>query len=133
MKFKLTSDGSRCLSINQERINAYCSKWKPGTIFDLDLVRRTPRKSDPMRKWYFAEILPKLSEAIGYEVDEEMLVHEQLKATFFKIEPDSRGICRNVPHMFADESTVPVPEKKKFVDWVIRTAAKNGAYIEDPR
>ena len=36
------------------------------------------------------------------------------------------------PHVFADESTVPVPEKKKFVEWVIRKAAAEGVYIEDP-
>ena len=132
MKFKLVSDGSRCLTINQDRVNAYASRWKPGTEYTLEVTRKVPRRSDPMRKYFFAAVLPPFCKELGYEVDEQELLHRQMKIVYFKCEPDSRGIYRNVPSVFSDDSNMPVPQKKEYLDWVVRKAAIAGVYIPDP-
>ena len=132
MKTKLVSDDKRQVRIHLEHIQAYCSRWKPGTVFDFEIVRRQPRKSDPMRKYYFAAVLPPFANELGYEVDEQELLHRQLKIVYFKVSPDDRGIYRNVPSVFSDSSDLPVDKKKEFVDWVVRKAATYGVYIEDP-
>jgi hypothetical protein len=132
MKFKAISNEKRQLEFNWQHINLYCSRWKPETSFDIEIVRRVAKKSDAMRSWYFAGVLPPLSRHLGYETDEDLLVHEQLKIRYFKIEPDKRGIYRGVPSVFSNESDLPVPDKKAFVDYVVRKAAIAGCYIEDP-
>ncbi len=138
MKFKLVSDDKREIRPNWEHIKIYVSRYKPHTSFDLEVVRRVAKKSDPMRKYYFAEVMPKFIKKLGYEKDETLLVHHQLKIRHFEndpkyeVEQDRRGIWRNVPSVFGNKSKMPVPDKKKFVDWVIRKAAQAGVYINDP-
>lgn len=133
MKFTLLSDDNRKLSFNMERINAYCSRWKPHTPFEIEIVKRQPRKSDPLRKWYFGAILPDFMKHLGYEPEDELNFHRQLKIVFFRVKPDKRGIYKesSIPSVFSNESDLPVPQKKEFVDWTIRKAAENGCYIED--
>ena len=133
MKFQARTDDNRRLEVNWDRVNTYLSKWKPGTVLDVEITKRVPRKSDPMRKWYFGDVIRKFMEHLGYEPQELELFHRQLKITYFQIKPDKKGIYRNVPSVFSNESDVKVPAKKLFVDWVIRTAAKEGVYIEDPK
>ena len=133
MKFKLVSDEKREIHPNWEHVKIYVSRYKPHTSFDLEVVRRVARRSDPLRKYYFSAVLPEISRKSGYESHEDLQVHEYLKARYFKIEPDSRGILRDVPSVFSNESKLKVPEKKKFVDYVIRMAALSGIYIEDPK
>jgi hypothetical protein len=132
MKFTLLSDDNRKLSFNMERINVYASRWKPHTPFEIEITKRQPRKSDPLRSYYFAVVLPAFMEHLGYEKDEELLFHRQLKIVYFNIKPDTKGIYRNVPSVFSNDSDIPVPEKKKFIDWVVRKAAQEGVYIPDP-
>lgn len=132
MKFQAVTDDNRKLNLNWDHINLYLSRWKPGTPFEIEIVRRVPKKSDPMRKYYFSTVLPPILEDLGYEKDEDILFHEQMKINYFRIKRDKLGIYRNVPSVFSNESDVPVPEKKKFVDWLIRKAAKRGIYIPDP-
>ena len=132
MKFKLLTTKDRKLELNTERINIYVSKWKPFTPIEVEIKRRVPRKSDPLRKYYFGLVLPTFMDYLGYEKDEKMLFHRQLKIVYFQIKPDKKGIYRNVPSVFSNESEIPVPEKKRFVDWVIRAAAKKGCYVPDP-
>jgi len=132
LKFKARTNNKRQLEIRWDLINAYVSKWQPDTLLDVEIVRRQPKKSDPMRKYYFAAVLPPFMNHLGYDPDEEMLFHRQLKIVYFKIKPDAKGIYRNVPSVFGNESDIPVSEKKKFVDWAIRKAAIEGVYIEDP-
>ena len=92
---------------------------------------------------YFAAILPPFAEKIGYEPQEYLDVHRQLKIRYFEHQvnlfkkynmkemyEDKRHIWRNVPHVFHNDSPLPVPEKTKFVEWVIRLAAKEGIYID---
>ncbi len=132
MKFTLFSDENRELNFNMEVINTYVSRWQPHTPFECEIVKRQPRKSDPLRNYYFAAVLPKFMDHLGYERDEELLFHRQLKIVYFQIKPDAKGIHRGVPSVFSNESEILVPKKKKFVDWVIRKAAQEGVYIEDP-
>lgn len=132
MKFQTILTDDRKLNLNWESINQYLSKWKPGTAIEVEIVRRVPRRSDPLRKYYFAAVLPPFMEHLGYDPEEEMIFHRQLKIVFFKIKRDERGIRRGVPSVFSNESDIPVSIKKKFVDWVIRKASEYGAYIPDP-
>ena len=132
MKFRAVLDNDRKLPLNWESINQYLSKWKPGTPIEVEIVRRVPRKSDPLRKYYFAAVLPPFMEHLGYDPEEEMLFHRQLKIVFFKIKKDKKGIERKVPSVFSNDSDIPVPEKKIYVDWVIRKASQEGCYIPDP-
>lgn len=132
MKFKLVSTNDRKLNINLDKINLYVSRYKPNTKFDFEITRRVSRRSDPMRKYYFSTVVRIFMDHLGYEPHELEIFHRQLKITFFQIKPDNKGIYRNVPSVFSNESNIAVPDKKRFVDWVIRTAAKEGVYIPDP-
>ena len=125
-----------------EAIQAYVSRYKPGSPFDFELKRKVARKSDPMRKYYFAEVVSTYAEGLGYEVNEYYLFHTQLKFVYFNAiyegdkdkQPyiDNKGIMRNIPSVFADDSELDVSEKKKFLDWVVRCAGRDGIYIKDP-
>ncbi len=138
MKFKAMSNDNRKLDVDWDKVNLYVSRWKPDTSFVVEIVKRQPSKSDPMRRYYFAEVLPKFMGKLGYERDETMLFHHQLKVTYFKDNPklevsqDKRGMWRNVPAVFAKDSKLAVKVKKQFVDWVVRKAAEYGVYICDP-
>ncbi len=133
MKFKaIKADGK--LQINWDRINVYLQNFKDGTTFDIEIVRRQKTRSTPLRAYYFAAVLPPFMEHLGYDRDETLNFHRQLKIIYFQIKPDKRGIYRDkeMPSVFGDESTIPVPEKQKFIAWVIRKAAENGCYVSDP-
>jgi hypothetical protein len=130
MKFRAIKDGDK-LNINWERINVYLFRFKDGTPFDVEITHRQRTKSDPMRKYYFGVVLPAFMAHLGYERDEQDLFHRQLKIVYFQIKPDSKGIYRHVPTVFSDKSDIPVDEKAKFLEWVIRKAAQEGVYIPD--
>jgi len=132
MKFKLVSDKNRRINLNMDRINIYTSRWKSGTPFDFEIVRKVHTKSDPLRKYYFSVVTKTYMDDRGYERHEEELFHRQLKIVYFQIKPDEKGIYRDVPSVFGNDSDIPVPEKIKFVEWVVRCAAKDGVYIPDP-
>ena len=132
MRFKAQTDNNRKLDIQWDLINIYLSRWKPETWFDIDITRHQAKKSDPMRKYYFTAVVPTFAKHLGYEPDEHLLVHEQLKIRYFNIEPDKRNIYRGVPSVFGNDSKLEVSKKKEFVDWVIRKAAQAGCYIESP-
>lgn len=115
-----------------EAINAYTSRYKPGTPFDFEIVRRVSRRSDPMRHFYWAVVVRTYGEHLGYDADELELLHRQLKIVYFQTKPDKKGMYRDVPSVFSNESELPVPDKKNFMDWVVRVAAKDGCYIPMP-
>lgn len=131
MKFKAVKDKGK-LNINWERIETYLSNFKDGTAFDVEIVRRQRTKSDPLRKYYFGVVLPAFMEHLGYDKDEQELFHRQLKIVYFQIKPDGKGIHRKVPSVFSNESNVAIADKLKFVEWAVRKAAQEGAYIPDP-
>jgi len=143
MRFRAKTNAKRQLDIRWEQINAYLAKWKPGTLLDIEIVRHQSTISDPMRKLYFAAVLPPFARHMGYDPDEYKLVHRQLKIVFYEpqgdvlakyrlppITKDKRGIYRNVPRVFAKKSKFPVKEKKRFLDWVLRKSAQEGCYID---
>ena len=118
------------IDINWSHLEAYASRWKDGTTFTVEITREQRKHSSPQRKMYFAGILPEFAKGLGYDPDEYLLFHRQLKIVYFQVQQDKKGIYRNVPHVFADESELPVPEKSKFIEWVLRKAAMEGIYIE---
>ncbi len=78
--------------------------------------------------------MPILLDACGYERDEDLAVHRHLKILYFRVKKDKRGIYRDkdIPSVFGDDSTLPVSDKKKFTEFVIRKCAENGGYVPDP-
>lgn len=130
MKFRAIKDGDK-LQINWERIGVYLNNFKDGTVFDIEIIRRQRTKSDPQRKFYFGVVLPLFAEHLGYDKDEHLLLHRQLKIVYFGIKPDAKGIYRKVPTVFSNESDLPVAEKAKYIEWVVRKAAIEGVYIPD--
>jgi hypothetical protein len=133
MKFKAIKSSGK-LQINWDRIDAYLSNFKDGTAFEVEIVKRQKTRSTPLRSYYFGAVLPPFMEHLGYDKDETDMFHRQLKIVYYNIKPDKRGIYREkeIPSVFSDESQITVPEKQKFIAWVIRKAAENGVYIEDP-
>jgi len=132
MKFRARTNNERKIDVRWDLIEKYVQKWKPGTALDIEIVRHQKKKSNPMRQYFFAVVLPLFAEHLGYDKDEHLLLHRQLKIIYFGINPDKKGIYRKVPHVFANESELPISEKKKYSDWVIRKAAIEGIYIPDP-
>ena len=132
MKLKAQTDKNRKLNLNWDLIDIYLSRWKPDTWFDIEITRHQHKKSDPMRKLFFGGILPTLMEHLGYEPDEKLFFHWQLKVKFFGIQPDKKGIYHGVPSVFGNKSEIPISKKKDYLEWVVRKAAKMGCYIPMP-
>jgi len=80
MKSKLVSDSNRQVHLNMDAINAYTSRWKAGTAFDFEIVRRVKKTSDPQRKFYYGAILPSFLEAYYYEPEDGPGMHKFLKS-----------------------------------------------------
>lgn len=135
MKFRARTDDNKKLDVNWDRVTAYLSKWPVGTLLDVEIVRRQPRRSDPLRAYYFAAVLPPIMESAGYEKDEILDLHKFMKIRYYNVKPDKWGIYRkkDIPSVFGNKSQIPVSGKKEFVDYVVRKAAKVGIYIDDPR
>ena len=133
MKFKAWKIKGK-IEINWHHLETYTQKWKDGTVFEIEIRRPVKKKSDPLRKYYWSTVLPPFLEHLGYDRDEDELFHKQLKIVYFRIQPDKKGIYRDklIPSVFSNESDIIVPEKQKFVDWVIRKAAQEGVYIPNP-
>ncbi len=134
MRFRAKTNKNRELPLNMDAINAYTAKWVPDTWIDIEIVRRRKLVSDPMRRYYFAVVLPPFMESLGYEPEEQELFHRQLKIVHFQVEPDRHGIYRekDIPSVFGNESELDITVKKKFTSWVKRKAAQEGVYIPDP-
>lgn len=134
MKFRAVTSDKRTLDATTiALINQYASRWQPGTALEVEVKRRA-KVSNPQRRFYFAGVLPALLEACGYDPEDAMQVHRQLKILFFHVQPDERGIYRerDIPSVFSNAPTVEPSQRTKFVDWVIRKAVENGAEIDDP-
>lgn len=132
MIFPAVTTSDRKLDVNWDLVNRYVSKWRPGTRLRIEIKRKQKTVSDPLRRYYFSTVLPILMKATGYEPEEQMMVHEYLKAIYFQCEQDDRGIYRNIPSVFSNNSKVEIPQKAEFVEWVKRKAAENGEYCPDP-
>jgi hypothetical protein len=132
MKFTAKINSQRKLDVNWDLVNQYVSRWKPDTLLEIEIKRKERKVSDPLRRYYFAGVLPDFMEHLGYEKDEQELFHRQLKITYFQIKPDDHGIYRGVPSVFGNGSDIPISTKIKFIDWVIRKAAHEGVIINEP-
>lgn len=133
MIFNAKTDNGRKLDVNWDTVNAYLSKFKPNTYFRLEIKRKQKTVSDPMRKLYFSVVLTTYGEHLGYDKHELELLHRQLKIVFYQVKPDDKGIHRNVPHVFSNDSKIPISGKKDFMEWVVRRAAHDGCYIDIER
>ena len=138
MKFKLRSDSKKQVRLNMDAIDAYIFRHKAGTEFEFSIKRLKPitLASRNQRSFYFGYILPPFMEELGYDVDDALLFHHQLKVTFFqhdpdfKIEQDKRGMWIGVPSVFSLDPDLGDEKRRKFIDWVIRKCAENNVYIE---
>ncbi len=121
-------------------VKTYASRYKDGSRFEWSITLKRRKKSDAQRKLYFAEILPKFMEAVGYDPHESLEVHRFLKIRWLEpqahilekyglkpIEKDKHGFHHNVPHLFGDKSVIPVHIRSKFIEWVNRIGAEYGA------
>jgi len=131
MRFRARTDDNRKLVVNWDHINLYLSRRKPGTLFEIEIKPFERKISDPLRRYYWSTVLPPLLKELGYEPHEDELVHNQLKILFFNCEPDERGIYRNVPSVFGNQSDEPISRKQEFIEYVKRIAVKYGVYIPD--
>jgi len=135
MKFRARISSKKKLETNWEIIDVFLSRFKPGTLLELDIKRLERKESNPMRRYYYSQVLPPLLKATGYEVYEAQFVHNVLKGMFFenheneewRTYKDERGIWRNVPHVFAKNSPIPVSVKKEFISFAERVGVKYGA------
>ena len=130
MKFRARKEG-RKLVYNYELVAKYLERWPENTVFKCEIVRPQKTESDPMRRYYFAVVLPLFMDHIGYDRDEKDLFHYQLKMLYFDPQPDEFGFV-HVPTVFSKKSKLPVSDKHKFVEWVRRKGAEAGVYIPDP-
>jgi hypothetical protein len=137
MKFKKRSDKNRKLQINLDLIQAYASRYLPETEFEIEVTRRKKTISDPMRRWYFREdgVIKPLMKHLGYDPEDMLSLHRYLKILYFNVQPDKFGHYpeKDIPSVFGNESKMPVDEKRAFVDWVLRKAADQGCYIDNPQ
>jgi len=130
---QIKSNDRHQIDLPRGDIDAYVSTFDSCTWFEVIVRKYRPKTSNPLRKYYFGFVLPPWMKEIGYDPDELKLVHEQLKIRYFNSEPDKRGIYRDVPSVFSDESELDVSEKYDFVEWAIRKAAIDGVVIKNPR
>jgi len=139
LRFRGRTTNERELEADWLVINTFLSRFKPGTLLDIEIKRLEKTNSDPMRAYYYSQILPPVLKATGYEVYEGEIVHHTFKGMFFennkneewRTYKDKRGLWRNVPHVFAKKSPIPIPIKKDFIGFVERIGAKYGADYND--
>ena len=139
MNFRARTDKNRKLETNWDVIETFLSRFKPGTLLVIEIKKLEKTNSDPMRAYYYSQVLPPLLEATGYEKYEGEIVHHTLKGLFFdnhkneewRTHQDERGIWRNVPHVFSKKSPIPISIKKDFIGFVERIGASYGAQYNE--
>ena len=134
MIWKTQSDGNRQLNINMDAINAYASRWRPATEFEVSVVRKQKTVSDPMRRYFWAVVMPCFLDAYGYDPDEDEILHERLKIIFFKVQHDEHGVYRkkDIPSVFGNDSDQGISTKQKYIEWIRKKSAEQGVYTPDP-
>uniref|UniRef100_A0A6M3Y0C0 Uncharacterized protein n=1 Tax=viral metagenome TaxID=1070528 RepID=A0A6M3Y0C0_9ZZZZ len=127
MKFRARKEGNR-LEYNRELVAVYLSRFKTGTVFKCEIKRPQRTESQPLRAYYFGKVLPDFMDHLGYEKEDKLEFHMQLKMLYFDPQPDKHGF-KITPTVFSKQSKVPVDKKVEFVEWVKRLAAREGCYI----
>lgn len=137
MKFRARKEGKR-LEYNRDLISKYLERWKEGDIFICEIRRPQKTESDPLRKYYFGGVLTTFMNHLGYDKDEKLFFHHQLKEMYFDPQPDKYGF-KHTPSVFSKNSELPITgeatddeSKRNFIEFVKRLAAREGCYIEDP-
>ena len=97
-------------------INTYVSRWKPNTPFDFEVVRRVAKVSSPMRSYYFSSVVKPYGEHLGYDADEVLLLHKQLKIVYFQIRLNRGVATRKTAH-----GTFAISVNFSLTSGVIRT------------
>jgi hypothetical protein len=139
MIFRAKTNNKKELETNWDVINTFLARFKPATLLEVDIKKLERKNSDPMRAYYYSQILPPLLKATGYERYEGEIVHHTLKGLFFenhkneewRTNKDERGLWRNVPHVFSKKSPIPISVKKEFVGFVERIGANYGAEYDN--
>lgn len=67
----------------RSNIKRWCSTFKNGTEVDLVIRKRTQKRTDQQRKYYFGVAVKILAEHFGYDID---TMHEELKYKFNPVE-----------------------------------------------
>jgi hypothetical protein len=134
MKFETTTTEQRKLNVDWSAIEAYVSRWRPGTRLAIEIKRIESKNSDALRSYYYAVVLPILCETLGYDPEEHEMVHRQLKIVYFGIKADKHGVYREkeIPSVFSKNSDQEVGAKMRFIDWVCRKSAEHGGYVPAP-
>jgi hypothetical protein len=135
MLFRARTNAKNKFETNWDVIETYLSRFKPNTLLEIEIKKLEKKNSDPMRAYYYSQVLPPLLEATGYERYEGEIVHHTLKGLFFenhkneewRTKKDERGLWRNVPHVFSKKSPIPISFKREFIAFVERIGAKYGA------
>ena len=139
MKFRGRTTNKRELEADWTVINTFLARFKPATLLEIEIKRLEKKNSNPMRAYYYSQILPPLLKSTGYERYEGEIVHHTLKGLFFenhkneewRTYKDERGLWRNVPHVFAKKSPIPISIKKEFISFVERIGVKYGAEYDN--
>lgn len=84
MRFRARVNSKKKLDTNWEIIDLYLAKFKPDTLLEIEIKKFERRNSDPMRRFYYSQILPPLLKATGYETYEGEIVHHTLKGLYFE-------------------------------------------------
>jgi hypothetical protein len=120
--FKATCQSGRLSFDNREAFARYILTLKDGPV-EVIVRRARVQRSDNQNKYYWACVIPLISEWSGYEHEE---VHDALKQRFLT-EHHEGGLDR-----VRSTSTLSTSEFTEYVERCRRFAAEHGVYVPDP-
>lgn len=129
MKFRARKEGNR-LEYQRELVAVYLKRFKEGDVFICEIRRPQKKSSDSQRRYYFGAMLPVFMDHLGYDRDEKLAFHNQLKCIYYNVKPDKNGFL--IPPNVFTKGKRTTKEAADFMSWVQRKAAEMGCYIEDP-
>jgi len=128
IKFRARKENGR-LVYNRELLAIYLNRFKDQTVFKCVIKRPQKSSSNSQRKYYFGSVLPTLMDHLGYDRDDKLSFHNQLKILYFTVEPDKHGFLV-APSVFT-KGAKTTKQAANFINWVQRKAAEYGCYIPD--
>ena len=129
MKTRIYIKGGRILG-SREPVTKWAEGQKDGEYL-LTIEKKKKPVSDPQRAYYYGVVLKTLMNYLGYDPEDTEQFHTHLKAMYFRIKPDSRGIYKDIPKIFSKSKDAKSEEAKPFIDWVVRLAAIEGVIIPE--
>lgn len=109
---------------------AYFSGLKQPAYVTVEIKKKRKKASDSQRQYYFGAVLTEFMNHLGYDPDEKLAFHNQLKCLYFNTEPDQNGFL--IPPSVFTKGKRTTKEAADFIQWVQRKAAEMGCYIPDP-